>query len=91
MWQLAWRRIIFLRPGILKLFGATLLLKCLISGCVRIHFPWSLTVVKHVALGLRGRQWMQAEFPWEKVGAMMDKTYLWLAHGGEPPPWVRME
>jgi glycosyltransferase involved in cell wall biosynthesis len=40
--------------------------------------------------GLRGRQWMEQEFSWDRVGQMMLETYRWLVGGGTPPAWVRM-
>jgi glycosyltransferase involved in cell wall biosynthesis len=40
-------------------------------------------------MGERGRAWMQAEFSWKQVAAMMDQTYLWILKGGTAPDWVR--
>ncbi len=40
-------------------------------------------------MGKRGRAWMQWEFAWERVGAMMSQTYEWILKGGEKPAWVR--
>jgi glycosyltransferase involved in cell wall biosynthesis len=40
-------------------------------------------------MGQRGRVWMQEEFSWERVGAMMDQTYRWILSGGNKPDWVR--
>lgn len=51
LWRLAWRRISFLRPLLLKLFGATLPLKCLIYGSVSFHFPWAMRIGHQVAIG----------------------------------------
>src|SRR6185295_13188068 len=38
-------------------------------------------------MGQRGRVWMQSEFSWEQVGAMMDQTYRWMLSGGIKPDW----
>jgi glycosyltransferase involved in cell wall biosynthesis len=38
--------------------------------------------------GRRGRQWMEQEFSWDRVGRMMLETYRWLVGGGTPPAWV---
>jgi len=51
LWQLAWKRIWFLRPAILKCFGATTPFKVLLSEAVSIHFPWSLVIGEQVAVG----------------------------------------
>jgi glycosyltransferase involved in cell wall biosynthesis len=40
------------------------------------------------ARGARGRAWMEREFAWPRVGAMMRETYLWLARGTARPEWV---
>ncbi len=42
-----------------------------------------------VEMGQRGRVWMQTEFSWEQVGAMMGETYRWMLSGGNQPDWVR--
>jgi len=39
-------------------------------------------------MGLRGREWIEEEYSWAKVGTMMLDTYRWLRGGGSPPPWV---
>jgi glycosyltransferase involved in cell wall biosynthesis len=41
------------------------------------------------AKGRRGRDWMEQEFSWRKIGGMMQETYQWVLGGGCPPPWVR--
>ncbi|MGA2776335.1 MAG: DapH/DapD/GlmU-related protein [Steroidobacteraceae bacterium] len=51
IWRVAWSRIYVLRPAILKLFGAKLPWRTLISGDVRIHFPWHLQIGRHCAIG----------------------------------------
>jgi glycosyltransferase involved in cell wall biosynthesis len=38
--------------------------------------------------GRRGRQWMEKDFSWNRVGRMMLETYCWLVGGGPPPAWV---
>ncbi len=50
LWRLAWSRIYFLRPALLRLFGATVPWRSLIGGSVRIHFPWLLTIGSDVAI-----------------------------------------
>lgn len=50
IWRLAWRRIVYLRPALLKLFGASLPYHCLICGGVEIYFPWELRIGSHVAI-----------------------------------------
>lgn len=39
-------------------------------------------------MGERGRTWMKRDFSWERIGAMMRKTYEWILGGGSPPEWV---
>lgn len=39
--------------------------------------------------GLRGRDWMEKEFSWKRIGAMMHKTYLWALGKENKPEWVR--
>lgn len=40
------------------------------------------------AMGQRGREWMQAEFSWKRIGDMMRETYHWILDGGGKPGWV---
>ena len=42
-------------------------------------------------MGGQGRAWMQAEFSWPRIGAMMSRTYRWIVDGGEVPSWVRLD
>jgi len=42
-------------------------------------------------MGLRGRNWMEAEYAWEHIGRKMAETYRWMIHGGNTPAWVIME
>lgn len=51
LWRLAWKKITFLRPAILKCFGATVSFQVLVSESVRIHFPWELTTGDQVVIG----------------------------------------
>ena len=53
VWRLAWKRIPFLRGGLLKIFGALVPFTALISEGVRVYFPWSLRVGRHVMIGPR--------------------------------------
>lgn len=53
LWRLAWRRIPPLRGGILRLFGASTPSAVLIAEGVRVYFPWSLRIGRHVAIGAR--------------------------------------
>ena len=39
-------------------------------------------------MGTRGRQWMEREFSWDRVGKMMHETYEWILGGGPPLDWV---
>jgi glycosyltransferase involved in cell wall biosynthesis len=41
------------------------------------------------AMGARGRAWMARDFGWGKLAQEMSEVYLWLNHGGKPPPCVR--
>ena len=41
------------------------------------------------ARGLRGREWMERDFSWERIASMMLETYEWLLGGGAAPEWVR--
>jgi hypothetical protein len=39
-------------------------------------------------MGLRGRDWMAAEYSWVRVGQQMADTYRWMLEGGNEPEWV---
>lgn len=41
-------------------------------------------------MGLRGREWMQADFDWTSVAQQMSAVYRWLRDGGERPPCVAL-
>jgi putative colanic acid biosynthesis acetyltransferase WcaF len=52
LWRLAWKKITFLRPAILKCFGTrTPLRAVMLSESVRVQFPWWLVLGNHVAIG----------------------------------------
>jgi putative colanic acid biosynthesis acetyltransferase WcaF len=53
VWPLAWKRIPGLRSGMLRIFGASTPLGVLISEGVRVYFPWSLRLGRHVVIGPR--------------------------------------
>jgi putative colanic acid biosynthesis acetyltransferase WcaF len=57
VWKLAWRRLRFLRPAILRLFGARIPYNCNanIFGSVEIHFPWQLSIGKDVSISMHVR------------------------------------
>jgi glycosyltransferase involved in cell wall biosynthesis len=40
-------------------------------------------------MGQCGRAWMQTEFAWKRVGAMMSQTYDWILKGERRPDWIR--
>jgi glycosyltransferase involved in cell wall biosynthesis len=40
---------------------------------------------KRQAMGMRGREWMKAEFGWEAIGSRMRDLYVWLAGRGDRP------
>jgi putative colanic acid biosynthesis acetyltransferase WcaF len=51
LWRLAWKRLWFLRPALLKSFGARTPFRALISESVRVQFPWLLAMGESVAIG----------------------------------------
>ncbi len=51
--MLAWKRIVVLRPLLLRAFGGQVPLRCSISGGVKIYFPWALSLGAHVAIAER--------------------------------------
>jgi len=53
VWRLAWKRIPFCRPSLLRAFGATLPLRTLICGGVQVYFPWGLRIGRQVAISDR--------------------------------------
>lgn len=42
-------------------------------------------------MGQRGRDWMEAEYSWARVGRQMAETYRWILNGGNRPEWVTEE
>ena len=46
------------------------------------------TPAKLMAMGLRGRNWMEMEYSWNKVGREMLDTYQWILHGGNKPNFI---
>jgi len=43
------------------------------------------------SMGSRGRQWMQRDFSWERIGAQMAESYHWLMSGQDAksrPDWI---
>lgn len=43
------------------------------------------------AMGGRGREWMEQEYSWQHIAAMMQETYRWLHGGGARPGWVHAD
>lgn len=39
-------------------------------------------------MGLRGQNWMEAEYSWNQVGKQMMETYQWILHGGNKPDFI---
>jgi putative colanic acid biosynthesis acetyltransferase WcaF len=50
LWRIAWGKLYVLRPALLRLFGATVPVRCLISGSVKVYFPWLITLGTDVAI-----------------------------------------
>jgi glycosyltransferase involved in cell wall biosynthesis len=48
----------------------------------------SLPQERRVAMGRRGRRWMEQSFPWSRVAAEMKSVYQWALGGGPPPACV---
>lgn len=42
-------------------------------------------------MGLRGRQWMIAEYDWRSIARNMNAVYQWLCRGGETPSCVMID
>jgi glycosyltransferase involved in cell wall biosynthesis len=42
------------------------------------------------AMGERGRAWMARDFAWSRIAGDMLQAYAWAAHGGAPPPFLRL-
>jgi len=41
--------------------------------------------------GVRGREWMKAEYSWQHIGRQMSATYNWILNGGSKPEWIISE
>ncbi len=41
-----------------------------------------------IAMGERGRAWMQRDFSWDSVGAKMMQAYTWILNGGSKPSFI---
>ncbi len=39
-------------------------------------------------MGLRGRQWMEAEYSWAHIGQQMAETYRWVTSARNKPTWI---
>src|ERR1700691_3909920 len=50
LWRIAWGNVDFLRPALLRIFAASVPLRCLMRGSVRVHFPWLITIGENVAI-----------------------------------------
>jgi putative colanic acid biosynthesis acetyltransferase WcaF len=55
VWPLAWRRLYWLRAGLLKLFGARTSWRVGLSGTCRIERPWGLQLGAYCSVGPRVR------------------------------------
>jgi putative colanic acid biosynthesis acetyltransferase WcaF len=53
VWRVCWHRIYFLRPFILKCFGAKVSFKSMFFGSTWIEFPWKFTCSEYSAIGPR--------------------------------------
>ena len=61
-----------------------------LTSCLKISLPLSHSDLSR--MGLKGRQWMENEFSWEKIANQMLKTYKWLFDKNQPPPeWVKID
>jgi glycosyltransferase involved in cell wall biosynthesis len=61
-----------------------------LAACLEKALSLSSTELRE--MGMRGREWMEAEFSWERIGARMVDTYKWLFDKSMPvPPWVRVK
>ena len=41
-------------------------------------------------MGARGREWMQRDYSWDRIGHEMLEAYRWAVTRGTPPPMVRV-
>jgi putative colanic acid biosynthesis acetyltransferase WcaF len=51
LWLVAWKRITFLRPAILRAFGAKASYRVQIAESVEVYFPWLLSIGRDTAIG----------------------------------------
>ena len=58
-----------------------------LTECLRVALALSEEELRR--RGRRGRDWMERDFSWGRVGEMMVETYRWLLGGGTEPEWVR--
>jgi glycosyltransferase involved in cell wall biosynthesis len=42
-------------------------------------------------MGSRGREWMEQEYSWAHIAAMMQETYRWLLNDSPQPGWVHAD
>lgn len=56
-----------------------------------LHGALSLPDEARIAMGARGRQWMERDFTWRAVGEQMADVYRWLVLGGDKPSSVRLD
>lgn len=43
------------------------------------------------AMGTNGRAWMERDFSWDAIAAMMEAGYRWALSGGVPPAGIRLD
>jgi putative colanic acid biosynthesis acetyltransferase WcaF len=53
VWKLLWSKIYWLRPLVLKMFGAYIPLKCQFFGSTRIERPYDLKIGEYTSIGRR--------------------------------------
>ena len=61
--------------------GVDALLACLEDALSRSQDELS-------AMGLRGREWMKAQYSWEQISFKMAAAYNWICNGGRRPSWI---
>lgn len=50
----------------------------------------ALPEMRLAEMGQAGRDWMERDYSWDRIGKQLSVTYHWLLEGGEAPPWVRL-
>ena len=69
----------------------TILVKHLARPCMAaLDRAMALPRTELAAMGARGRDWMQADFSWDRIAADMAEVYAWLSAGGPTPGSVRL-